>query len=216
MVGGAWLRRGHRHGLKAGGHRGNFLSEEMARPEPGERAFGRQAYAGRAAARDGAPSVSVSRLIKLRKHDCKQINQAPEEGSNAKMVQLASVNGVGVETADMLTQESVLARSARSADGRRVCRAHRFPRRERSTTTQKGARHCGKCAGASRHDPAGLAFSPYTKKDSALVNWYHNQAHVAGSKRRKTMIVALARKLLIALWRFVMEVPEALSCARHR
>ncbi len=40
------------------------------------------------------------------------------------------------------------------------------------------------------------------QKESALAQWY--QASVAASKKRKTMIVALARKLLIALWWFVM------------
>jgi transposase len=39
------------------------------------------------------------------------------------------------------------------------------------------------------------------QKDSALTQWYH--ASVTTGKERKTMIVALARKLLITLWRFV-------------
>jgi transposase len=39
------------------------------------------------------------------------------------------------------------------------------------------------------------------QKDNALAQWY--QASVAGGRKRKTMVVALARKLLIALWRFV-------------
>ena len=45
--------------------------------------------------------------------------------------------------------------------------------------------------------------------ESALVKWFH--ARTAGSRGlRKTMIVALARKLLIALWRLVHDgvVPE--------
>ena len=41
------------------------------------------------------------------------------------------------------------------------------------------------------------------QKESALTLWY--RARTADSRRgtRKTMIVALARKLIIALWRFV-------------
>lgn len=39
------------------------------------------------------------------------------------------------------------------------------------------------------------------QKDSALAQWF--QASIGAGKRRTTMIVALARKLLIALWRFV-------------
>jgi transposase len=46
------------------------------------------------------------------------------------------------------------------------------------------------------------------QKNSTLAQWY--QACVAAGKKRKTMIVALARKLLIALWRFVAtgDVPQ--------
>jgi transposase len=47
------------------------------------------------------------------------------------------------------------------------------------------------------------------QKDSALAEWYRQRtANARGT--RKTMIVALARKLLIALWRLVTTgvVPE--------
>ncbi len=46
------------------------------------------------------------------------------------------------------------------------------------------------------------------QKDSALSQWY--QMCVTAGKKRTTMIVALARKLPIALWRFVTtgEVPQ--------
>ena len=49
------------------------------------------------------------------------------------------------------------------------------------------------------------------QKDSALAQWFHLRTQNA-PRTRKTMIVALARKLLIALWRFVREgiVPEGL------
>jgi transposase len=50
------------------------------------------------------------------------------------------------------------------------------------------------------------------QKDSALARWYN--ARTENAKRsRKTMIVALARKLLIALWRFVTtgELPEGVA-----
>ena len=39
------------------------------------------------------------------------------------------------------------------------------------------------------------------QEGSALAKWY--QAGVTAGKKRKSMIVTLARKLLIALWRFV-------------
>jgi len=47
------------------------------------------------------------------------------------------------------------------------------------------------------------------QKQSALAKWFHARTASAPRDVRKTMIVALARKLLIALWRYVTtgEVP---------
>ena len=47
------------------------------------------------------------------------------------------------------------------------------------------------------------------QKESALAQWYRARTADAGGGTRKTRIVALARKLLIALWRMVTtgEVP---------
>jgi transposase len=41
------------------------------------------------------------------------------------------------------------------------------------------------------------------QKDSALVRWYRSRAEGPKGARKTTMIAALARKLLIALWRMV-------------
>jgi transposase len=50
------------------------------------------------------------------------------------------------------------------------------------------------------------------QKDSALTAWYRKRTSDARGGTRKTMIVALARKLLIALWRLVTagETPAGL------
>jgi transposase len=54
------------------------------------------------------------------------------------------------------------------------------------------------------------------QKDSALAQWFSACTENARGTR-KTMIVALARKLLIALWRLVREglVPEGASSIRR-
>jgi transposase len=41
------------------------------------------------------------------------------------------------------------------------------------------------------------------QKESALALWYRDRTADRRIGTRKTMIVALARKLIIALWRFV-------------
>ena len=51
------------------------------------------------------------------------------------------------------------------------------------------------------------------QKESALAQWYRSVTNKARGAIRKTMIVALARKLLIALWRMVRtgEIPQGVA-----
>ena len=51
------------------------------------------------------------------------------------------------------------------------------------------------------------------QKDSALARWYRMRTEGPSGVRKTTMIVALARKLLIALWRLVTtgEVPDGVE-----
>lgn len=48
------------------------------------------------------------------------------------------------------------------------------------------------------------------QKESALAQWFRSRTEGASGARKTTMIVALARKLLIALWRMVTtgDVPQ--------
>ena len=92
--------------------------------------------------------IEAARLI--------QLKQAPQHGSNAKVVQLGRINGIGIETADMLANE-VFSRDLRDQGGCSIRRAHRLTRRERAAAARKGARQGGQCPGAPRHDPVGVA-----------------------------------------------------------
>ena len=50
----------------------------------------------------------------------------------------------------------------------------------------------------------------YHQRDSELARWHRKRTHDRRSDIRKTIIIALARKLLVALWKFVTlgEIPE--------
>jgi hypothetical protein len=56
------------------------------------------------------------------------------------------------------------------------------------------------------------------QKDSALAQWYRGRTEDTAGKRKRTMIVALARKLLIALWRLVTigEIPVGVAATGCR
>lgn len=121
---------------------------------------------------------------------------------------LASIIGVGVETADMLVQE-VLSRNLR--DRRAVARYAGLtgsPDESGSKRREKGLAKAGNAR--VRRGLVQLAWRFLLfQKDSALAQWYRTCTGAQGV-RKTVLIVALARKLLIALWRMVTtgEVPH--------
>jgi transposase len=137
----------------------------------------------------------------------RQLQEQPQQRLNAKVLQLQQVKGLGHETSDMLVNE-VFWRNLR--DQRAVSRYVGLtgsPDESGRRRREKGLARTGNRR--ARHGMIQLAwrFLRY-QKDSALAEWF--QTRVAEGKSRKTMIVALARKLLVALWRFVTtgEVPQ--------
>jgi transposase len=136
-----------------------------------------------------------------------RLKQAPQQPSNAMVIELERVRGIGIETADMLTQE-VLSRNLR--DQKAVARYAGLtgsPDESGARRREKGLAKAGNAR--VRRGMIQLAWRFLIhQKDSALSQWY--QTCVTAGKKRTTMIVALARKLLIALWRFVTtgEVPQ--------
>jgi transposase len=134
--------------------------------------------------------------------------RAPEAGSNPMVSLLARVVGVGIETADMLVQE-VLARNLR--DRRAVARYAGLtgsPNESGTRRREKGLARSGNARVRTGMIQVAWRFLMF-QKDCALAKWFQARTESA-PKTRKTMIVALARKLLIALWRLVHEgvVPE--------
>jgi transposase len=108
------------------------------------------------------------------------------------------------------------------AGGGPLRRPHRFAEHERQQlrrdafliATAKKKRERGLTKAGNARVRRGLIQLAWCfvrfQKDSALVQWY--LAQVEGGKRKVSMITALARKLLIALWRMVTtgEIPEGL------
>jgi transposase len=140
----------------------------------------------------------------------KHLEQAPNDGPHAMVLLLARVIGVGVETADMLVHE-VLSRNMH--DRRAIARYAGLtgsPDESGRKRREKGLARSGN--GRVRRGMVQLAWRFLTyQKESALAQWYRARTENALGAR-KPMIVALARKLLIALWRFVCQgvVPDGI------
>jgi transposase len=139
-----------------------------------------------------------------------RLKQAPSDGPHAMVRLLARVIGVGIETADMLVQE-VLSRNMR--DRRAVARYAGLtgsPDESGTKRREKGLARSGNARVRRGMIQLAWRFLMF-QKDSALAQWFRSRTENAPGTR-KPMIVALARKLLIALWRFVQEgvVPEGI------
>jgi transposase len=137
-----------------------------------------------------------------------RLAQAPEVRSHAMVHLLARVLGVGIETADMLVHE-VLSRNLQSR--RAVARYAGLtgsPDESGKRRREKGLARAGNARVRRGMIQLAWRFLMF-QKDSGLAQWYRARTADARGTTRKTMIVALARKLLIALWRMVTtgEVP---------
>jgi transposase len=139
-----------------------------------------------------------------------RLKQAPGEGLHPMILLLARVYGVGVATAELLVREA-LSRNLR--DRRAVARyagATGAPdesgskRRERGLAKPAPGSEQGAGNARVRRALLQLAWRFLRHQpDSALVQWFRQRTQDGRSTTKKTMIVALARKLLIALWELV-------------
>jgi transposase len=128
------------------------------------------------------------------------LQQAANSGPHAMVRLLARIVGVGIETADMLVHE-VLTRNLR--DRRAVARYVGLtgtPDESGSKRREKGLAKSGNSRVRRGLIQLAWRFLRF-QKNSALTRWYRARTEGPKGARKTTMIVALARKLLIALWR---------------
>jgi transposase len=133
------------------------------------------------------------------------------DGPTVMVRLLARILGIGVETADMLVRE-ILSRNLR--DRRAVARYAGLtgaPDESGKRRREKGLARAGNARVRRGMIQLAWRFLKF-QKDSALAQWFAARTADGRGVTRKTMIVALARKLLIALWRMVTtgEVPAGL------
>jgi len=147
-------------------------------------------------------------LREIEKTREERLKRAPRQGTHPMVLLLAKILGIGIETADMLVHE-ILSRELR--DERAVGRYAGLtgsPYDSGAKRREKGMSRAGNAR--VRRGMVQLAWRWIRfQKDSQLTQWYNSRTESARGDIRKTMIVALARKLLVSLWRYVTtgEVP---------
>ena len=138
-----------------------------------------------------------------------RLKKASGEAGHAMMRLLVRVAGVGLETADMLVHE-VLSRPMR--DRKAVARYAGLTGAPDESGAKRREQGLAKAGNARvRRGMIQLAWRFLLhQKGSALAQWYRARTADARPGTRKTLIVALARKLLVGLWRLVTtgEAPD--------
>ena len=151
-------------------------------------------------------------IVEIEKARIERLVHAPDTGPHAMVRLLAKVIGIAIETADMLVQE-VLSRNLR--DRRAVARYAGLTGSPDESGTKRREKGLAKAGNARvRRGLIQLAWRFLQfQKQSTLVKWFRLRTEGPSGARKTTMIVALARKLLIALWRMVTtgEVPEGVA-----
>jgi transposase len=150
----------------------------------------------------------AEQIHQIEKARMEQLKQAPKAGPNLMVLVLMRVIGIGIETADMLVKE-ILSRNLR--DRRAVARYGGLtgsPDESGSQRREKGLARSGNARVRKGMIQLAWRFLQF-QKESTLAKWFEARTKNARTSRKK-MIVALARKLLIALWHLVRDgvVPE--------
>ncbi len=162
--------------------------------------------------RDMARLLLVKEQIKEIEHTrLERLREPPVEPAQAMLARLTRVVGLGIETADVLVHE-LLVRNLR--DRRAVARYGGItgaPDESGARRREKGLARSGNARVRRAVLQLAWRFLLF-QKQSALVKWFHARTADGRMATRKTMILALARKLLIALWRLATtgEVPQGL------
>ena len=154
----------------------------------------------------------IAQIRQIEASRLEQLHCRATERNNVMVVLLARVIGVGIETADMLVNE-ILSRNLR--DRRAVARYAGLtgsPDESGARRRQKGLAKAGSARVRRGMIQLAWRFLKF-QKNSALAKWYAARTIDAGRGSRKIMVVALARKLLIALWKLVNtgEIPEGVA-----
>jgi transposase len=127
-----------------------------------------------------------------------------------QMIQhLTRLRGVGVQSATILVREAFVRRFANGKALGSYAGLAATPYSSGGTEREQGIGKAGNRRLRTVMVELAWLWQRY-QPEAAQVRWFRERAGPAGRRMRKVMVVALARKLLIALWRYATDgvVPE--------
>ena len=134
--------------------------------------------------------------------------QAPDR-ADVMIQQLAALRGIGVQSATVLVREAFVREFANGKALGSYAGLAATPHSSGGTEREQGISKAGNRRLRTVMVELAWLWQRY-QPGSAQVSWFRERVGGAGARMRKVMVVALARKLLIALWRFTTQgvVPE--------
>ena len=142
--------------------------------------------------------------------DRDEVGEKPASDDASLMIQqLCSLRGVGVQSATILVREAFVRRFANAKALGSYAGLTATPYNSGAVEREQGIGKAGNRRLRTVMVELAWLWQRY-QPGSAQVVWFRERVGSTGRRVRKVMIVALARKLLIALWRFAVDgaVPE--------
>lgn len=137
------------------------------------------------------------------------LEDAAPDAAGQMIQHLAGLRGVGVQSATVLVREAFVRRFANGKALGSYAGLTSTPHSSGAVEREQGIGKAGNRRLRTVMVELAWIWQRY-QPDAALVRWFRERAGLAGRRIRKVMVVALARKLLIALWRYATDgvVPE--------
>jgi transposase len=134
---------------------------------------------------------------------------APSSEAERMIQQLVCLRGIGVQSATLLVREAFVRPFANGKALGAYAGLSPTPYSSGGTEREQGIGRAGNARLRTVLVELAWIWQRY-QPDSAIVGWFRDRLGGAARRLRKVMIVALARKLLIALWRFATQgvLPE--------
>jgi transposase len=151
----------------------------------------------------------LAQLKELEQERDAVLDDAAPDKAGIMIQQLFSLRGIGVQSATVLVREAFVRRFANGKALGSYAGLTSTPFSSGGTEREQGIGKSGNRRLRTSMVELAWMWQRY-QPGSALAQWFRERVGPTGRRLRKVMVVALARKLLIALWRFINEgvVPE--------
>ena len=151
----------------------------------------------------------LTQIAELERERDAVVETEASDGASKMIQQLTALRGIGVQSATVLVREAFVRRFANGKALGSYAGLASSPYSSGGIDREQGIGKAGNRRVRTVMVELAWLWTRY-QPGAAQVCWFRERVASTGRRVRKIMVVALARKLLIALWRFVIDgvLPE--------